>query len=77
MRPLEDAIRPTTRLLFTESPTNPSTRVIDLERLAEIGRNHRVKTVIDCTFATPYNQRPAGVRHRPGHPQRHQVPRRP
>jgi cystathionine beta-lyase/cystathionine gamma-synthase len=55
---LEDAIRPTTRVLISESPTNPYNRILDLERFADIGRRHRVKTVIDATFATPYNQRP-------------------
>ena len=55
---LEDAIRPTTRALVSESPTNPYNRILDLERFAAIGRRHRVKTVIDATFATPYNQRP-------------------
>jgi len=55
---LEDAIRPTTRVLLSESPTNPYNRILDLERFAAIGRKHRVKTVIDATFATPYNQRP-------------------
>ena len=57
-RALEDAIRPTTRALVSESPTNPYNRILDLERFAAIGRRHRVKTVIDATFATPYNQRP-------------------
>ena len=55
---LEDAIRPTTRALVSESPTNPYNRILDLERFAAIGRRHRVKTIIDATFATPYNQRP-------------------
>ncbi len=55
---LEDAIRPTTRVLVSESPTNPYNRVLDLERFAAIGRQHRVRTVIDATFATPYNARP-------------------
>jgi cystathionine gamma-synthase len=55
---LEDAIRPTTRVLLSESPTNPYNRVLDLERFAAIGRQYRVKTVIDATFATPYNVRP-------------------
>lgn len=55
---MNDAIRPTTRVLLSESPTNPYNYVLDLERFAEIGRRHRVKTVIDATFATPYNQRP-------------------
>jgi cystathionine gamma-synthase len=55
---LEDAIRPTTRVLLSESPTNPYNRVLDLERFTAIARRHRVKTVIDATFATPYNVRP-------------------
>jgi cystathionine gamma-synthase len=55
---LEDAIKPTTRVLISESPTNPYNRILDLERFAAIGRKHRVKTVIDATFATPYNARP-------------------
>jgi cystathionine gamma-synthase len=55
---LEAAIRPSTRLIFSESPTNPHLRVMDLDRLAEIGRQHNVKIAIDSTFATPFNQRP-------------------
>ena len=55
---IAEAIRPTTRLLVSESPTNPYNRIVDMERFAEIGRRHRVKTLIDATFATPYNQRP-------------------
>jgi cystathionine gamma-synthase len=55
---IEEAIRPTTRLLISESPTNPYNYVVDLDRFADIGRRHRVKTVIDATFATPFNQRP-------------------
>jgi cystathionine gamma-synthase len=55
---LETAIRPTTRLIFSESPTNPHLRVMDLDKLVAIGRQHRVKIAIDSTFATPYNQRP-------------------
>jgi cystathionine gamma-synthase len=55
---LEDAIKPTTRVLVSESPTNPYNRILDLERFAAIGQKHRVKTVIDATFATPYNLRP-------------------
>jgi cystathionine gamma-synthase len=55
---LEEAVRQTTRLIFSESPTNPYNRILDLERVADIGRRHRIKTVIDSTFATPINQRP-------------------
>ncbi len=55
---MEAALQPNTRLLISESPTNPYLRVLDLERVADIGRRHGVKTLIDATFATPINQRP-------------------
>jgi cystathionine gamma-synthase len=55
---LEEAVRPTTRLIFSESPTNPYNRILDLERVAAVAQRHRVKTIIDSTFATPINQRP-------------------
>ncbi len=55
---LERAITPATRLLVSESPTNPHLSVVDLERLAELGRRHGVETMIDATLATPYNVRP-------------------
>lgn len=51
-------IRPETRLILTESPTNPYLQVIDLEALARLGRERGIKILIDSTFATPYNQRP-------------------
>ncbi len=55
---IEAAIRPETRLILSESPTNPYLRVLDLPRLVAIARQHRLKTIIDATFATPYNLRP-------------------
>ena len=55
---LEEAITPHTRLIFSESPTNPYLHCLDMERVAEIGRRHSVLTMIDTTFATPYNLRP-------------------
>jgi cystathionine gamma-synthase len=55
---LEESIHQTTRLIFSESPTNPYNRVVDLERLVDIAHRHRVKTIIDSTFSTPINQRP-------------------
>jgi cystathionine gamma-synthase len=55
---LEAAIRPNTRLIISESPTNPYLRVVDLEKLVAIAQKNRVKTIIDATFATPVNQRP-------------------
>ena len=60
---MEAAITPKTRLLVSESPTNPHLSCVDLERFAESGRKHGVDTLIDATLATPYNLRPieAGV----------------
>lgn len=55
---LGQAITPRTRLLLAETPTNPYLRVADLPRLVEIGRQHEIMTVIDSTFATPYNIKP-------------------
>lgn len=55
---LEQAITPRTRVLFTESPTNPYLRVLDLPRLAEIAQRHKILTIIDATFGTPYNIKP-------------------
>lgn len=55
---MEAAINPRTRLLISESPTNPHLSVVDIERFAAIGKRHGVETVIDATLATPYNVRP-------------------
>jgi cystathionine beta-lyase/cystathionine gamma-synthase len=53
------AIRPNTRLLYVESPTNPALRVVDFKKVAEIAREHKLISMIDSTFGTPINQRPA------------------
>jgi cystathionine gamma-synthase len=60
---MEAAITPATKLLVSESPTNPHLSVVDLARFAEIGRRRGVETLIDATLGTPYNLRPiaAGV----------------
>ncbi|MDY7079613.1 MAG: aminotransferase class I/II-fold pyridoxal phosphate-dependent enzyme [Chloroflexota bacterium] len=55
---LVGAIRPTTRLIFAETPTNPYLRVMDLSRTVEIAKQHDITTIIDSTFATPINLRP-------------------
>lgn len=52
------AIRPNTRLLYLESPTNPTLRVVDLARLSALAKQHGITTLTDSTFATPINQRP-------------------
>jgi cystathionine gamma-synthase len=60
---MEAAITPRTRLLISESPTNPHMSVVDLERFAALGKKYGVETLIDATLATPYNLRPleAGI----------------
>jgi len=56
---MEAAIIPKkTRIIISESPTNPYLRIADVERVAALGKAHRVLTMIDSTFATPINQRP-------------------
>ena len=52
-----DAIRPNTKIFFTESPTNPYLRVIDVPAFTEVARAAGVMTIIDSTFATPVNHR--------------------
>jgi cystathionine gamma-synthase len=57
---LPDALRPETRLVVSESPTNPYLACVDLERVAAVCKSRRtVKSMIDSTFATPVNCRPA------------------
>jgi cystathionine beta-lyase/cystathionine gamma-synthase len=53
------AIQPNTRLLYLESPTNPALRVVDLKRVASLAKEHGLITMLDSTFGTPINQRPA------------------
>ena len=55
---MEAAINAKTRLLISETPTNPHQSVVDLERFVALGRSRGVETVIDTTLATPYNLRP-------------------
>jgi cystathionine gamma-synthase len=55
----ELAIRPNTKLLYLESPTNPTLRVVDFKKAAAIAKRHRLLSMIDSTFGTPVNQRPA------------------
>lgn len=55
---LEAAIRPETRLIWVETPTNPTLKVADLSMIAEVAKKHGVFTVCDNTFASPALQRP-------------------
>ena len=53
------AIRPNTKIIHVESPTNPTVRVVDLEKIAALARKHGLVSTIDATFGTPINCRPA------------------
>ena len=55
---VEAAMRPNTKMLFVETPTNPVLRLTDIARTAEIARRHDVRLVVDNTFASPAVQRP-------------------
>lgn len=53
------AIQPNTKLLYVESPTNPTLRVVDFKKVTAIARQRGLLTMIDATFGTPINQHPA------------------
>jgi len=53
------AIRPNTRMLYVESPTNPSLRIVDMKKTAALAKQHGLISMIDSTFGTPINQHPA------------------
>ncbi|WHP31935.1 PLP-dependent aspartate aminotransferase family protein [Trabulsiella odontotermitis] len=55
---LEAAIRPDTRMIWVETPTNPLLKLADLEAIAAIARRHKLISVADNTFASPVIQRP-------------------
>lgn len=55
---LEKAITKDTRLVFVETPTNPYLRIQDLSHVAQLGKQCGVTTMVDSTFATPFNLRP-------------------
>jgi len=55
---VEAAIRPETRLIWVETPTNPMLKLVDLSAIAAIARKHKLLAAADNTFASPYLQRP-------------------
>ena len=55
---IESFIKPNTKILFAESPTNPAVDIIDLELLGKIAKKHNLILIIDNCFATPYIQNP-------------------
>ncbi|MGV3624968.1 MAG: cystathionine gamma-synthase [Archangium sp.] len=55
---IEKAIRPNTKMMWVETPTNPMLKLVDLAAAAEIAKKHELISVCDNTFMTPYFQRP-------------------
>jgi cystathionine gamma-synthase len=55
---LRKVVGPETRIVFTEAPTNPYLRLVDLDALVGLAKRNRAKTIIDATFATPINMQP-------------------
>ena len=55
---VENAIRPNTKMIWLETPTNPLLKITDLEAIGKIGKKHKLLTAADSTFATPYLLRP-------------------
>lgn len=55
---IEAALRPNTKMVWVETPTNPLLKIIDLEMVAQIASKHKLISVCDNTFASPYLQRP-------------------
>ena len=56
-----NAIRPDTKVLYLESPTNPLLKLIDLSACADIAKSHEITSIIDNTFATPCSQQPISL----------------
>lgn len=55
---IESAIKPNTTIIFTEAPTNPYLRILDIPAVVKIAKKRKILTVIDATLATPYNIKP-------------------
>src|SRR5690606_22284377 len=55
---VEAAIRPETKMLWVETPTNPTLHILDIRALCEIGQRHGIPVCVDNTFASPYLQNP-------------------
>ncbi|MCE1782513.1 PLP-dependent aspartate aminotransferase family protein, partial [Enterobacter hormaechei] len=58
---LEAAIRPDTKMIWVETPTNPLLKLADLTAIAQIAQRHSIISVADNTFASPYLQRPVDL----------------
>jgi cystathionine gamma-lyase/cystathionine beta-lyase len=55
---IEEAMKPNTRMLWLETPSNPVLNIVDIEMVVDVAKKHKLLTIIDNTFATPYFLRP-------------------
>lgn len=58
---IETEVRKGCKVLYLETPTNPTLKIVDIERLAKVAHEHGAIVVVDNTFATPINQRPLAL----------------
>lgn len=61
IRNVENAIKPNTKLIYIETPSNPTLELTDLKATANIAKQHKILTVVDNTFMSPYFQRPLNL----------------
>ncbi|MEM3055474.1 MAG: aminotransferase class I/II-fold pyridoxal phosphate-dependent enzyme [Candidatus Bathyarchaeia archaeon] len=52
------ATRQNTKVIYAETPTNPTLKIVDLSKLAKLGKKKKITVVVDSTFASPYNLKP-------------------
>jgi cystathionine gamma-lyase len=58
---LLDALKPNTKLVWIETPTNPMLKLVDIQKICELSKARGIKVAVDNTFATPYLQQPLAL----------------
>ena len=59
LQAVKDAIKPNTKIIYLETPTNPNLKIVDIEAIGKIAKNYEnIKLIVDNTFASPYCQKP-------------------
>ncbi|HHV85346.1 MAG TPA: PLP-dependent transferase [Petrimonas sp.] len=58
---IEDTIKKNTKVIFFESPSNPSLKIFDIRKISALAHENDIRVIVDNTFATPYNQKPLNL----------------
>ena len=58
---IEELVTPKTKVLYVETPTNPTVRLVDIQKAVEFAKRHKLVSIIDNTFATPVLQNPIAL----------------